>query len=58
MLTRRGGGVRSAGAVLNLLKPEASSSFAVFGLGAVGTAALFAAAYLGVKTIIAVDLIE
>lgn len=44
--------------MINLLKPEASSSFAVFGLGAVGTAALFAAAYLGVKTIIAVDLVE
>jgi aryl-alcohol dehydrogenase len=44
-----------AGAVLNVLKPAAGSSFAVFGAGGVGLAGLMAAVHLGVKTAIVVD---
>ncbi|GAA6042232.1 hypothetical protein JCM8097_005108 [Rhodosporidiobolus ruineniae] len=46
-----------AGAVLNLLKPTPEDSIAIFGLGAVGFAALFAAKYSGCKTIVAVDVV-
>lgn len=42
---------------MNLLKPSPKSSIAVFGLGAVGIGAIFAAKYLGVETIIAVDIV-
>lgn len=45
-----------AGAVLNLLKPAAGSSIVVFGIGAVGSAAVMAAKYAGCATIIAVDI--
>lgn len=44
-----------AGSVLNALKVEAGSSFAVFGAGAVGLAAVMAAKVAGATTIIAVD---
>jgi aryl-alcohol dehydrogenase len=44
-----------AGAVLNVLKPTAGSSFVVFGAGGVGLAALMAAVHLRVETAIAVD---
>ncbi|GAA5875361.1 hypothetical protein JCM16303_000598 [Sporobolomyces ruberrimus] len=47
-----------AGALLNFLKPAESSSVSIFGLGAVGAGALFAAKYLGVETIIVVDLVD
>ncbi|GAA5931815.1 NAD(P)-dependent alcohol dehydrogenase [Sporobolomyces koalae] len=47
-----------AGAILNLLKPAKSTSISIFGLGAVGAGALFAAKYLGVETIIVVDLLD
>ncbi|KAM0747507.1 alcohol dehydrogenase [Meredithblackwellia eburnea MCA 4105] len=46
-----------AGSVINVLKPEKKTSIAVFGIGAVGMGAVFAAAYLGVETIIVVDLV-
>ncbi|GAA5936633.1 NAD(P)-dependent alcohol dehydrogenase [Sporobolomyces koalae] len=46
-----------AGAVINVLRPRREDSIVVFGLGAVGFAAVFAASYLGVSTIIAVDLV-
>jgi aryl-alcohol dehydrogenase len=46
-----------SGAVFNTLKPSADSTLAVFGCGAVGMAAILAAKYLGVQTIIAVDLV-
>ncbi|KWU44405.1 aryl-alcohol dehydrogenase [Rhodotorula sp. JG-1b] len=46
-----------AGAVLNMLKPAESSSVVVFGLGAVGFGAVWAALYLKVKTVIVVDLV-
>lgn len=48
----------SAGAVFNILKPAPTSSIVVFGLGAVGFSAVWAAAYLGLHTIIAIDLVE
>jgi aryl-alcohol dehydrogenase len=47
-----------AGAVLNALRPEPGSGFAVFGAGAVGLAALMAARIAGCTTLIAVDLHE
>lgn len=46
-----------AGTVLNRLRPAAGSSFAVFGAGAVGLAALMAAKAVGCTTVIAVDLV-
>ncbi|GAA5947207.1 hypothetical protein JCM3765_001575 [Sporobolomyces pararoseus] len=46
-----------AGAILNLLKPAKTSSVSIFGLGAVGCGALFAAKHSGVETIIVVDLV-
>ncbi|GGG68568.1 alcohol dehydrogenase [Kocuria dechangensis] len=45
-----------AGAVLNDLRPEAASSLAVIGTGAVGSAAIMAAKIAGCTTVIAVDL--
>jgi aryl-alcohol dehydrogenase len=44
-----------AGAVLNSLRPEAGSSFVVFGAGAVGLSALMAARIVGCLPRIAVD---
>jgi aryl-alcohol dehydrogenase len=44
-----------AGAVLNVLAPRAGASIAVFGVGAVGMAAIMAARLAGCSTIIAVD---
>ncbi|SGZ20190.1 BQ5605_C021g09251 [Microbotryum silenes-dioicae] len=46
-----------AGSVLNVLKPASDSFVGVWGLGGVGVAAICAAAYLGVKTIIAIDIV-
>ncbi len=45
-----------AGAVFNVLKPQAGSSFAVFGAGTVGLAGMMAAKLAGCTTIVAVDL--
>lgn len=45
-----------AGAVLNDLRPQAASSLAVIGAGAVGSASVMAAAVAGCTTIVAVDL--
>jgi aryl-alcohol dehydrogenase len=44
-----------AGAVLNVFRPPAGSSFVVFGAGAVGLSAVMAAAIAGCTTIVAVD---
>jgi aryl-alcohol dehydrogenase len=44
-----------AGAVLNVLRPPAGSSIAVFGTGAVGLSAIMAAAIAGCTTIIGID---
>jgi aryl-alcohol dehydrogenase len=46
-----------AGAVLNALRPRARSSLAVFGAGAVGLAAVAAAALVGADPIVAVDVV-
>ena len=47
-----------AGAVLNVLRPEAGSSIAIFGSGAVGMSGLLAAVVANATTIIAVDIVE
>jgi len=47
-----------AGTVLNVLAPTPTDSLVVYGVGAVGLAALAAAKYLGLGTIIAVDPME
>jgi aryl-alcohol dehydrogenase len=47
-----------SGAVLNSLDPDAGTSIAVFGTGAVGLSAVMGAVARGCTTIIAVDLIE
>jgi aryl-alcohol dehydrogenase len=44
-----------AGAVLNVLRPEAGSTLAVFGAGGVGLSAIMAAAVVGCGRIVAVD---
>jgi aryl-alcohol dehydrogenase len=49
------GGQTGAGAVLNVLKPAAGDSFAVFGVGAVGLSALMAAKIADCDPIVAVD---
>lgn len=51
-------GQTGAGAVLNVLKPQAGDSFAVFGAGAVGLSALMAAKIAGCTPIVAVDVYE
>ena len=57
MLAPLGCGLQTgAGAVLNELRPEAASSLAVIGAGAVGSAAIMAAKIAGCTTVIAVDL--
>jgi aryl-alcohol dehydrogenase len=45
-----------AGSVLNVMRPPAGSSLAVFGAGAVGLAAVMAAKIAGCTTIVAVDI--
>src|SRR5699024_10462714 len=47
-----------AGSVLNILKPTAGQSIAVFGTGAVGLAAMIAAVASGVTTVIMVDIVS
>jgi aryl-alcohol dehydrogenase len=47
-----------AGAVLNVLNPEAGSSTVIFGAGAVGLSALLAARVANASTVIAVDIID
>jgi aryl-alcohol dehydrogenase len=47
-----------AGSVLNVLKPSSDSTFAIFGTGALGFAALFAAKLVGCKRIVAVDRVK
>lgn len=46
-----------AGAVLNALRPAPGSTVAVFGTGAVGAAAIMAAAITGAGRVVAVDLV-
>jgi aryl-alcohol dehydrogenase len=47
-----------AGGVLNVLRPEPTSTIAVFGAGAVGVAAIIAAGLRGCSAIVAVDVNE
>ncbi len=49
------GGQTGAGAVLNVMKPRAGDSIAIFGVGAVGLSSLMAAKIAGCDPIIAVD---
>lgn len=49
------GGQTGAGAVLNVIKPQAGESFVVFGVGSVGLSALMAAKIAGCDPIIAID---
>ena len=56
LLAPLGCGIQTgAGAVLNVLQPEAGDSIAIFGAGAVGLSALMAAVIANCTTIIAVD---
>lgn len=45
-----------AGTILNILRPDDTSRVVVYGLGGVGMAAIMAAAHLGAKDIVGVDL--
>ena len=47
-----------AGTVLNILKPKPDDRIVIFGLGTVGLTALMAAKYLGLKQIIATDVLD
>jgi Zn-dependent alcohol dehydrogenase len=47
-----------AGTILNALKPAVNDSLLIFGVGTVGIAALMAAKYLGLRQIIAVDILN
>ncbi|KAF7556517.1 hypothetical protein G7Z17_g1375 [Cylindrodendrum hubeiense] len=47
-----------AGTLLNALKPDKTNTVVIFGVGSVGIAALMAAAYLQVKQLIAVDVVD
>jgi aryl-alcohol dehydrogenase len=58
LLAPLGCGIQTgAGAVLNVLRPEAGSSLAVFGIGGVGLAAIMAANLSAAGRIIAIDLV-
>lgn len=52
------GFMTGAGTVLDILKPQPSSSIAILGLGAVGLCALMAAKSLNVKEMLAIDIVE
>ncbi|KAJ5770000.1 uncharacterized protein N7511_002051 [Penicillium nucicola] len=52
------GYLTGAGTVFNVLKPRPKSEFVIFGMGAVGLAALLAAKSQGVENIIAVDIVD
>jgi len=52
------GFMTGAGTILNVLKPDRDANIAIFGAGAVGFAALFAARSLGCKRIMMVDRVK
>jgi aryl-alcohol dehydrogenase len=52
------GFMTGAGTMLNVMKPERDSNIAIFGAGAVGFAALFAARFMGCKRIVVVDRVK
>lgn len=47
-----------AGTVLNAVRPSPSARVVIFGMGSVGLAALMAAAHLGVRQLIGVDVLD
>jgi Zn-dependent alcohol dehydrogenase len=47
-----------AGTILNIMKPKADQTVAVFGAGSVGFAAIMAAATIPARQIIAIDIVE
>jgi aryl-alcohol dehydrogenase len=47
-----------AGTIVNVLRPKAGATLAVFGAGSVGLSAIMAARLTGCTTIVAVDLVE
>ncbi|EXJ75928.1 uncharacterized protein A1O5_00436 [Cladophialophora psammophila CBS 110553] len=52
------GFMTGAGTVMDVLKPQSSSSIAILGLGAVGLCALMAAKSLNVAEIVAIDIVD
>lgn len=52
------GYLTGAGTIFNVIKPQAHDSVAVLGMGAVGIAAMLAAKALGVRHIVAVDVVD
>ncbi|RXG99382.1 NAD(P)-dependent alcohol dehydrogenase [Bradyrhizobium zhanjiangense] len=58
LLAPLGCGIQTGmGSVMNVLRPQAGTSIAVFGVGAVGLSAIIAAQIVGCSTIIAVDVV-
>jgi aryl-alcohol dehydrogenase len=58
LLAPLGCGIQTGmGSVMNVLRPQAGTSIAVFGAGAVGLSAIIAARIVGCSTVIAVDLV-
>lgn len=58
LLAPLGCGIQTGmGSVMNVLRPKAGTSIAVFGVGAVGLSAIIAARIVGCSTIIAVDVV-
>ena len=51
------GYLTGAGTIFNVVKPSVTSSLAIFGMGGVGLCALMAAKAIGVKRIIAIDIL-
>jgi Zn-dependent alcohol dehydrogenase len=47
-----------SGTILNVLRPGPDQSIAIFGLGAVGLAALMAVKSMNIETIVAVDIVD
>ncbi|TPX22077.1 hypothetical protein DIZ76_013941 [Coccidioides immitis] len=52
------GYLTGAGTIFNVLQPKPTSTVAILGMGAVGLAALLAAKAMGVRQIIAVDIVD
>lgn len=58
LLAPLGCGIQTGmGSVMNVLRPQAGTSIAVFGVGAVGLSAIIAAKIVGCSTIVAVDVV-
>ncbi|KAH6605524.1 hypothetical protein Trco_004677 [Trichoderma cornu-damae] len=52
------GYLTGAGTVFNVVKPQAQDTVAVIGIGAVGIAAMLAAKSLGVRQVVAIDIVD